>query len=766
MAPSGSQALLFDVHFDCVFFFSSLSYEHGLTLHLRVTNDNRLDFASLSEHLRERSQQNLYVMYYVLLECDLEKGENCNASVHKAVDSGKDKGIMMEDTNILPNKVDKGKGILMEDTTVVPNWKAGRRNNEVDSESEYSDKFVDFLSEAKEELIELRKRKSNAKKTPTPDGDDGTTNLFQIFETKNEEYPIHDEDTHWKIRKPKVGERLVDVEQLKECLTYYGLANGFSLWFYRTSKNQVIARCGLRPAKLKEPDKGKQSKWKRYPSARDDKSNYPWRWIGKHFGQEIRQNPLIKPHEIADLEMKNYKCIVSPTQCRNAKKLTLNKGETTTEKHYAMIKSYGKEFSNILDSNEGSTVKLGVIVNPDDKTYFDRSYCYFICLNAGWKLGEDIGMESRNGLTLMFDQHKCARHIYEGFRKQYSGVELWHVIPAGGNNFKVRNGSKAFGVNEQDRSCTCRMWQLSGLPCLHAIAVMFRGGAVRGRGDAVRGGRGRCGVVRGRGGAVRGGRGSGEGIETSRATIVGSVDTIRCEPVRGATSGGLSNLGGKRKLFEADAGTSKPGKTLWLRIRRGIGKRNVVAKNVRYNRLGRWFGINESNPTPSEDNAEGSVRQADNVMQETSLNEQAARMDLQNLQKSNSTNKLHEKDSKSDLSVIRDKFLHSEELKPSNYDGRHKRLKRLNDRKLKIQECKVQEVTTPNASSGDTDSGGFISDNGNAHSSENDCNKTGNAQSSEKQSSTYGNESSRSRNECTERSNSRDDTDIRPSYDT
>ncbi|GJW63817.1 hypothetical protein Tco_0115701 [Tanacetum coccineum] len=135
-------------------------------------------------------------------------------------------------------------------------------------------------------------------------------------------------------------------------------------------------------------------------------------------------------------------------------------------------------------------------------------------------------------------------------------------------------------------------------------------------------------------------------------------------------------------------------------------------------------------------------------------------------QKSNSTNKLHEKDSKSDLSVIRDKFLHSEELKPSNYDGRHKRLKRLNDRKLKIQECKVQEVTTPNASSGDTDSGGFISDNGNAHSSENDCNKTGNAQSSEKQSSTYGNESSRSRNECTERSNSRDDTDIKPSYDT
>ncbi|GJV89966.1 RNA-directed DNA polymerase, eukaryota, reverse transcriptase zinc-binding domain protein [Tanacetum coccineum] len=74
MAPSASQALLFDVHYDSVFFFSPLRYEHGLTLQLRVTNDNRLDFSSVSEHLRERAQQNLYAMFYVIPECDLEKG--------------------------------------------------------------------------------------------------------------------------------------------------------------------------------------------------------------------------------------------------------------------------------------------------------------------------------------------------------------------------------------------------------------------------------------------------------------------------------------------------------------------------------------------------------------------------------------------------------------------------------------------------------------------------------------------------------------------
>ncbi|GJT92675.1 hypothetical protein Tco_0868717 [Tanacetum coccineum] len=157
-----------------------------------------------------------------------------------------------------------------------------------------------------------------------------------------------------------------------------------------------------------------------------------------------------------------------------------------------------------------------------------------------------------------------------------------------------------------------------------------------------------------------------------------------------------------------------------------------------------------------------------------------------------------EKDSKFDLSVIKvqfDKFLHSEESKPSNYDGRHirenfkdytqmepqtfkkiliqnmdsieqcivkrarheqeiqNRLKRLNERKLQIQECKIQKVKASDASLGDTYISGIVSHKGNDQNLEN-------------QSSTSRNESSRSRNECNKRSTFGDDTDIKPSYDT
>ncbi|GJX93583.1 hypothetical protein Tco_0348169 [Tanacetum coccineum] len=64
----------------------------------------------------------------------------------------------------------------------------------------------------------------------------------------------------------------------------------------------------------------------------------------------------------------------------------------------------------------------------------------------------------------------------------------------------------------------------------------------------------------------------------------------------------------------------------------------------------------------------------------------------------------------------------------------------------------VQEVKELNACSGDTDSSRIVSDKGNDQILEN-------------QSNTSGDESSRSRNECNDKSNSRDDTDINPFYD-
>ncbi|GJZ02337.1 hypothetical protein Tco_0520298 [Tanacetum coccineum] len=133
---------------------------------------------------------------------------------------------------------------------------------------------------------------------------------------------------------------------------------------------------------------------------------------------------------------------------------------------------------------------------------------------------------------------------------------------------------------------------------------------------------------------------------------------------------------------------------------------------------------------------------------------------MNNLEKQLNNEILHEKDSKSALSVIKvqfDKFIHSEMLKSSNYDSNarearqdfkdytqieaqsfkdliiqhmesteqfiverarheqeiHNRFKRLNERKLQIQECMVQEVKASDASSRDKDCNRIVSDKGN-----------------------------------------------------
>ncbi|GJW73780.1 hypothetical protein Tco_0133150 [Tanacetum coccineum] len=156
-----------------------------------------------------------------------------------------------------------------------------------DTESEYSDRSIDYLSEGENELIELRKRNTEAKRAPKvskqkpcsdKEGGEGSSrpkklygfgetetvlvheefmddlvgklrdcdddaeliDPFKLVETNVDKYPTHDQDTHWKMKKPKVGKKFVDVVQLKECLTYYGLENGFSLWFYRSSKMKEL----------------------------------------------------------------------------------------------------------------------------------------------------------------------------------------------------------------------------------------------------------------------------------------------------------------------------------------------------------------------------------------------------------------------------------------------------------------------------------------------------------------------------------------------
>ncbi|GJV64239.1 hypothetical protein Tco_1475067 [Tanacetum coccineum] len=396
------------------------------------------------------------------------KKRYCNDfTVHEMVDWAEMEVQNQEGVETSTRNIDKG--IDATDGVEAKTCTIDKGKEKVSEDAIESDKSVDYLSPGEKELIQLRNRikanreaKVKAKDNPIlemsePNNEnsmpaENVRDPFISIEKHMERYPMYDETTHWRLRKPKVGEKYVSVAQFKECLTYYAFENGFSLWYERSGEVRVVAKCGQRPARLFDPEKGKQRKQTKYPSASsDDLPTCPYRCYA-------RVNLDIRLCDIANLVIRKYKCKASPNQYTNAKKYSLIEFEKTVGEHYAMLRSYGKA---ILDSNPGSTVKLGVIVNPDGKTYFDRFYVCFAGLADGWKArcriiialdgcflkrpnqGEILTAIGRDGNNHIYpvawavglieavkdfmpnaEHRQCARNIYENFRKQYPGLEF------------------------------------------------------------------------------------------------------------------------------------------------------------------------------------------------------------------------------------------------------------------------------------------------------------------------------------------------------
>ena len=69
-------------------------------------------------------------------------------------------------------------------------------------------------------------------------------------------YPEHDPSVPWNQMKPTLGLRFEHLEQLKDCLTNYGVANGYQLWYKRNDYRTLMVLCG------RNIDEGRSGGWK------------------------------------------------------------------------------------------------------------------------------------------------------------------------------------------------------------------------------------------------------------------------------------------------------------------------------------------------------------------------------------------------------------------------------------------------------------------------------------------------------------------------
>ncbi|GJT14878.1 hypothetical protein Tco_0873584 [Tanacetum coccineum] len=205
------------------------------------------------------------------------------------------------------------------------------------SKHDHSDKSFDYLSNGEDELIEHRRRmiqfKVNGAEVPDEVPFDEVPREFGNEEISAEvEHTTIDVDRLGEIDDSGVGltPLIREHEKYMQALLRKLKGNGMGITYpfaiVKESKEMLIS----------------------------------YKWIGRHFEDKIRMNPQITLDQIVALVKKNYKCIVSRTQCRNAKNYALSEGDVTIQDHYCYLRSYAKA---LADSNEGSTIKVRVTVN-------------------------------------------------------------------------------------------------------------------------------------------------------------------------------------------------------------------------------------------------------------------------------------------------------------------------------------------------------------------------------------------------------------------
>nr|GEW14589.1 60S ribosomal protein L34 [Tanacetum cinerariifolium] len=268
-------------------------------------------------------------------------------------------------------------------------------------------------------------------------------------------YPGFDPKLPWNEMKPTLDLRFEHPEQLKDCLTNYGVANGYQLWYRRNDYRSLFILCGRDLAEGRSGSK---------------------------------KDPTITYRYIQEQIKKKYLINVSVGQCKRAKQMALFDHEGGLVEHYSRLWDYKKQ---ILDTNPGSSVHLHVDEKDDGKIYFKRIY---ICFKAMIE-GRSAGCRKVIGLDGCFLKGTCKGELLTAMGRdknnqmfpiawavigtQTAGVELslkWtkvvqlmkmvflNLITITLELLEERNRAFETIPNILDSD-------LSGVPCVHSVAT-------------------------------------------------------------------------------------------------------------------------------------------------------------------------------------------------------------------------------------------------------------------------------------------------------
>lgn len=234
------------------------------------------------------------------------------------------------------------------------------------------------------------------------EGDESTDeDLVHLDEDENDiagSVLVHDPTKEWNVMEPRFAEKYQSFHHLKTCLVNYAVTHGYPLRFEKLESTRLLAKCGRDTDKKSCPFRLYAS-WmntertvqvksmnKKHLCARTFNFGHlvSPEWIASHLVKELILKPSMKLREIQEFIKRQFRITLSISKCHRAKEKTMVMIEGKIADHYSRIWDYAAE---VQRSNPGSTVQVGVTMNPDGKHYFHRFYVCFHALKTGWIRG-------------------------------------------------------------------------------------------------------------------------------------------------------------------------------------------------------------------------------------------------------------------------------------------------------------------------------------------------------------------------------------------
>ncbi|GJZ84909.1 cellulose synthase [Tanacetum coccineum] len=255
-------------------------------------------------------------------------------------------------------------------------------NDSDDNDCEIDPLFSNLDDDSKKDKVHVEPEINSDEDMPIMDVDE------IVYDHNKRVYPIYDPNIHWKLKKPILGELYLDLDQVKDCLTFYFVANGYQLWYEKSDSEKLLVRSGF------DEKERRKKKLPRDPN----KPCCPFRllYVKMHDGNSWHIRTLVDEHTCTRQYILG--CLVTSKwiarQCKD--KIRMNPDLKVTDLQEMVVKKY----------------RL---------------------------LTKDLGLADGHGITFISDRHKgliqavrrvvprveqrlCARHIYANFKKVYPGV--------------------------------------------------------------------------------------------------------------------------------------------------------------------------------------------------------------------------------------------------------------------------------------------------------------------------------------------------------